>query len=231
MVLLLPMGSSMTISNVMASDDYGYETDQYMKYAEDMTNKNYDKSQSDSIQKIKCNNINSNFNGIEANIGSENPLGSLGAEALESDDTSANVYGNDYQRTNGNFDVDCINNNDNTGIGPAGPAGVQGPSGITQLINGTNIYLVQDIERGNGTVLNGLAICDPGDFVLNGGYTLSGNLIDSTIVNQNGPLIFDIPSVASPGQAWVVIAIGLPSGLTHTLLVNAYCFDNPPLRP
>lgn len=229
LVVLLPVGSSMTISNVMAFEDYGYDnTDQYMKYAEDMTNNNYYKPQSDSIQKIKCNNINSNFNGIEANMDSANPLGGLGAESLEADDTSANVYGNDYQRTNGNFDVDCINNNDNTGIGPAG---VQGPSGITQLINGTNIYLVQDIDRGDGIFLNGLAICDPGDFVLNGGYTLSGNLNNSTIVNQNGPFIFDIPSIASPGQAWGANVVGLPSGLTHTLLVNAYCFDNPPLRP
>jgi len=38
-----------------------------------MANKNYLKSQnSDFIKKIKCNNINSNFNGIGLNIGAPN---------------------------------------------------------------------------------------------------------------------------------------------------------------
>jgi hypothetical protein len=59
--------------------------------------------------------------------------------------------------------------------GPIGPNGTQGPSGITQLINGSNIYQVDDFDSGNSTVgfpplLQAFAACDPGDFVLTGGF-------------------------------------------------------------
>ena len=185
----------------------------------DMTNDNYYKSHaSDFTKEIKCNNINSNFNGVDDNIGIDDDLFGVADTSLQGEEDSANGLGNGERTSNRNFDVDCINNNDNE----------NNPVGTTQLTIGTNIYLVQDRDTGVDSTLNGLAICDPGDFVLNGGYTLSGNRIDSTIVNQNGPLIFDIPSLASPGQAWGANVVGLPQGLTHTLLVNAYCFDNPP---
>jgi hypothetical protein len=64
--MLLPFGTSI---NAMAITNYG-NTDHYMRYAEDITNKNYDKYHSDLIKKIKCNNINANLNNIDANIGS-----------------------------------------------------------------------------------------------------------------------------------------------------------------
>jgi hypothetical protein len=186
----------------------------------DMTNDNYYKSQgSDFIKEIKCNNINSNFNGVDDNIGTDDGLIGVADTSLqEGDEDSANGLGNGERTSNRNFDVDCINNNDNE----------NNPVGTTQLTIGTNIYLVQDSDSGVDSILNGLPICDPGDFVLNGGYILGGTFSDNTIVNQNTPLVFDIPSLASPGQAWVVNAVGLDSGTNHNLLVNAYCFDNPP---
>ena len=118
----------MSNSNVMAIEDYGYQTDQYENYANDMANDNYHKSQGSEYIKIKCNNINSNFNGVEANIGNDDSLGELGASSLQGDDASAIWFGNG-QANNENFDFDCINNNDNVGGGQGGGTGPQGPPG------------------------------------------------------------------------------------------------------
>src|SRR5215203_5424023 len=115
LVMLLPFGTNM---NVMAfeRDEYGYETDQYERYGMDMANDNYYKSQgNDIIKKIKCNNINSNFNEVEAIIGTDDPLG-IGATSLQVDDASANAYG--YGE-----------NNSNEG-GQGGVTGPQGPPGL-----------------------------------------------------------------------------------------------------
>jgi hypothetical protein len=119
LVMLLPFGSSL---NAMAIADYG-NTDQYMKYAEGMLNKEYNKSHSDLIQKIKCNNINANLNNIDANIGSglvedintneanDGDLSAQGGEAL-----STNGDRNYVDKKN-DFRVVCINNNNNTVVG------------------------------------------------------------------------------------------------------------------
>jgi len=93
LTFLIPVAPSMSSLNALAFSDYGYQTDQYENYANDMANDNYYKSQSsDFIKKIKCNNINSNFNGVVANIGTNDPLG-LGAASLQ-DDASSNWLGN-----------------------------------------------------------------------------------------------------------------------------------------
>jgi hypothetical protein len=72
--------------------------------------------------------------------------------------------------------------------GPQGPQGIQGipgligpqgPSGITQL-NATNVYSVNNVTTTTPpqTFTFGLAFCDPGDLVLNGGYNLIGSDIE-----------------------------------------------------
>ena len=50
--------------------------------------------------------------------------------------------------------------------------GTQGPPGITQLIPGTNIYLVTNSSGfvNINTHITVQALCQPEDFVLNGGY-------------------------------------------------------------
>jgi hypothetical protein len=189
----------MNNSNAMAFEDYDYEADQYENYAMDMENDNYYKSQgSDFIKKLKCNNINSNFNGVEANFGTIDPIG-VGAESIE--DASANAYGYDG-RVTGNFDVDCINNNDNdnagggggTGtIGPQGPAGPQGPQGIRgerglpgedgedgepgpSQIHPTSLYFEEgdSMTTGNSlATITSTASCETGDIVLEGGYNIN----------------------------------------------------------
>ena len=117
-------------------------------------------------------------------------------------------------------------------LGPQGIQGIQGPPGITQLKNGTNVYLVQDTTGGNGSsVFTGIAQCDQGDFVLNGGVSYGGLVTDSTFVAQNQPLTFPIPVISGvPGEAWIASIFGVDPNPINQFTVVAYCFDNPPLR-
>jgi hypothetical protein len=108
--------------------------------------------------------------------------------------------------------------------GPIGPNGTQGPSGITQLINGTNVYLVTNsstVAAGESDTV-ALAQCQPGDFVLNGGYDLNGinDLFDNLIVDDK-PI-----TEPTPGGGWNVQVIG--AGPLIELTAIAYCFDNSP---
>ena len=129
---------------------------------------------------------------------------------------------------NGTNGVNGINGT----LGPQGIQGIQGPPGITQLKNGTNVYLVQDTTGGNGSsVFTGIAQCDQGDFVLNGGYSYGGLVTDSTFVAQNQPLTFPIPVISGvPGEAWIASIFGVDPNPINQFTVFAYCFDNPPLR-
>ena len=106
--------------------------------------------------------------------------------------------------------------------GAQGPLGIQGPPGITEL-NDTNTYLVNSNQTNNSTTFNiGQAICDPGDFVVNGGNSIVE--FSSTQPFQ----FFDRP-ILSPvvGSGWEVVYIPGVNGVvvwtTHTI-----CFDNPP---
>ena len=113
--------------------------------------------------------------------------------------------------------------------GIQGPAGQQGPSGITQL-NGTNVYSVNNFTTTTPpqTFTFGLAFCDPGDLVLNGGYNLLGsNLEDNDTIST----VFDqANSNPTIGVGWAAgVAVNEETSLIR-LTVNALCFDNPPLR-
>ena len=109
--------------------------------------------------------------------------------------------------------------------GIQGIQGIQGQSGITQLINGTNIYLVTRTGSPTSTLLEVTAPCEAGDFVINGGYSYSGNFDEDTFVVQNGPII------SPPGEGWHTTIASLPPpppGDPNALTVNAFCFDNSP---
>jgi Collagen triple helix repeat (20 copies) len=112
--------------------------------------------------------------------------------------------------------------------GIQGIQGIQGQSGITQLINGTNIYLVTRTGSPSPATSPSIEVtapCEAGDFVINGGYSYSGNLGANTIVSQNGPII------SPPGEGWRTSISFLPApppGDPNTLTVNAFCFDNSP---
>jgi hypothetical protein len=108
--------------------------------------------------------------------------------------------------------------------GTQGPAGPQGSQGITQLINGTNVYLVTRSANATSSLLDVTAPCEAGDFVINGGYSYSGTLGANTLVIQNGPII------SPPGEGWLTTIASLPPPTAgpNTLTVNAFCFDNSP---
>ncbi len=108
--------------------------------------------------------------------------------------------------------------------GTQGPPGPQGQPGITQLINGTNVYLVTRSANDTTSFLEVTAPCEAGDFVINGGYSVSGSFDEDTLVVQNGPIIFP------PGEGWITHISFLPAQpvVQPTLTVNAFCFDNSP---
>jgi hypothetical protein len=116
--------------------------------------------------------------------------------------------------------------------GNPGTNGAQGPPGIT-FLNGTNVYLnTTTTVPPDGTIVSvfGEARCDPGDFVVNGGYRIipfGGQVrldIDRPFVGEFG---------SPPGEGWESILLYTRSQPTNTisLIVHAFCFDNPPLRP
>ena len=98
-----------------------YVEDKYQPYANDFDS--YEKSQnSDFVKEMKCNNINSNLNGLNVNtLPGSTTAEDIGAKALQGDE-EANTFGSASRNNNGNFDVDCINNNNKQGgQGLAGP--------------------------------------------------------------------------------------------------------------
>ena len=124
--------------------------------------------------------------------------------------------------------------------GPQGIQGIQGPAGvngtngtpgpagqprITQLINGTNIYLVTNSITNDSIFFTTRAFCDPGDFVLNGG--------DSTIPSNGpvAPLVDTIPITSPPGEGWEATSQRTEEFSRIFTTVEAYWFDNPPVRP
>jgi hypothetical protein len=128
-------------------------------------------------------------------------------------------------------DNDRKDNRDNrTGTqGPPGPAGPPGATCITQL-NATNVYSVNNFSTTTPqqTYTFGLAFCDPGDLVLNGGYNLLGsNLEDNDTIST----VFDqANSNPTIGVGWAAgVAVNEETSLIG-LTVNALCFDNPPVR-
>jgi collagen triple helix repeat protein len=112
--------------------------------------------------------------------------------------------------------------------GLPGTNGTQGPSGIT-FINTSTAYLVNSslIINNSTSFLTGRAICDPGDFVIEGGYT-----IDSFAV---APYEFLERPILDPlGSGWEVLIAEPPTASPDSAVgwtTPAICFDNPPLRP
>ncbi len=110
--------------------------------------------------------------------------------------------------------------------GPSGEQGIQGPLGIT-FINTTNTYPVTSNQITNNATNSsiGRATCDLGDFVIDGGYQVIGasgtdpwEAIERPIISPlgSGFEVTLLPSIINPG--------------TVIYVVQAICFDNPPLR-
>ncbi len=108
-----------------------YVEDKYQPYANDY--ESYEKSQnSDFVKEMKCNNINSNLNGLNViTLPGSTTAEDIGTKALQGDE-EANTFGSASRNNNGNFDVDCINNNNNQG-----GQGLAGPFSYAAITEGT----------------------------------------------------------------------------------------------
>jgi hypothetical protein len=108
--------------------------------------------------------------------------------------------------------------------GPPGVNGTQGPPGITQIINGMNVYLVTNSSGFVDTIrpINVQAFCQPGDFVLNGGYNYERVFSTEFLhIDKSQPII------SPSGAGWEASVFDGPNGRGN-LIVYAYCFDNSP---
>ena len=89
--------------------------------------------------------------------------------------------------------------------GTDGVNGIQGSPGIT-FVNGTNVYLNQSqatSQPGQFATVYANAKCDPTDFVLNGGYsiTITGGRVLQ--VHFDRPFVGQEPQIGSPpGLGW-----------------------------
>ena len=120
--------------------------------------------------------------------------------------------------------------------GTDGVSGTQGPPGIT-FVNGTNVYLNQSqvtTPPGDPTSTYANAKCDPGDFVVNGGFFIRIGGSGDHRVDLDRPFVGQEPQFGSPpGQGWETLTLFSPTTAQSQLQLNVYafCFDNPPLRP
>ena len=118
--------------------------------------------------------------------------------------------------------------------GTQGANGAQGPAGIT-FLNDTNVYF--NTTRYHALNLDvfitgifGTAKCDPGDFVVNGGYHSFGE--EETTTHINRAFVGEPGFGSPPGGGWEVKIEAPPTTeFNVTADVTAFCFDNPPLRP
>ena len=128
---LLVLGTIATILPTAQAQPY-YEEEyesEYTKYMQDYKseyplypdNSDYKSKDSSSsvINKIKCNNINSNNNGVDVSLGvpnNEDAIAEVQAADDEGQETTANgLYGerNGYKQNDNGFKFVCVNNNDN----------------------------------------------------------------------------------------------------------------------
>jgi hypothetical protein len=100
--------------------------------------------------------------------------------------------------------------------GTDGVNGTQGQSGIT-FLNATNVYQVSALgeEIFNGDII-ATALCEAGDFPLNGSYDYVGSPTSQSMVINDKYVV----------QGWTATLINPVNDPTFTVTVN--CFDNSP---
>ena len=114
-------------------------------------------------------------------------------------------------------------------VGPNGPNGQQGPPGITTL-NNTNVYReVSDfVSIPNGQNNGASALCDEGDYLLNGYYLVGTPDPINSNINVLNFQAYDAHGLGFSSAMNVGIAYSNATGTTANLTVIAECFDNPP---
>jgi hypothetical protein len=255
------MLSNIFSSKAIAIEQEGvyYETDETTEYVNEMADYVEDKYQpcakdnnyleaqyNDFVKKIKCNNIDSNLNGLNVNtIPGSTTAEDIGTQALQGDDTSVNSFGN-AQRVKGNFNLDCINNNNNIGgqgrtddggtatVGPRGPVGPQGPEGIQgiQGLPGPNVINATNLYYNPGEIAESFvnfddkstATCEGGDIAVGGNYNILG-------ANPANPYLVTFQGNEGTDKYSTIIRVhGSSSTGIIVFQSNVLCFDNPPLN-
>jgi hypothetical protein len=102
-----------------------------------------------------------------------------------------------------------------------GEQGNAGPSGITELLFGVNVYeIVEERQIPASGNLDLFAVCDLGDTVITGGWDQNAQ--------TNPRILQDRPFTNDTISAWKIFVVGAGG---EPVEAAAYCFDNPPLRP
>lgn len=114
LIILVPVGSSLNISNATAIADYDKEQS---KMDLDLSNDHYYvfPQNNNLLQKIKCNNINVNVNGLELDVFPHFLSEDIATEAQDTNTDASSFAGNNGDgSTINDFEFICINNNNNT---------------------------------------------------------------------------------------------------------------------
>ena len=124
--------------------------------------------------------------------------------------------------------------------GPAGPKGIQGiqgppgPAGVSE-INATNLYTVvgnsSTVFTDGSSTVSSIATCDLGNFAIGSSFELG--LFPGISIAQ---IVSSKPLATENGWNSTVFAVpaqgGLPPGTAlGSVIGDAVCFDNSPLRP
>ena len=161
-----------------------YVEDKYQPYANDYDS--YEKSQnSDFVKEMKCNNINSNLNGLKVNTLPGSPTAEdIGMKELQRDE-EANTLGSASRNINDNFNVDCINNNNNQGgQGPLGPFSDAAMRGGTPSQQSNNALTSQS----SNVIINPTTIQSSNA----GGISQSSNIVPSTFSSSPSSTLVNI---------------------------------------
>ena len=106
--------------------------------------------------------------------------------------------------------------------GPIGPNGTQGPPGLNDI--SSSVYF----EEGQPTNLTAggntnQAFCDAGDTVLSGGHNIFPSTAAENLHIATNSIFFD-----GGFMGWQVTVAPTPTPVETVLVVNVWCFDNPP---
>lgn len=104
-------------------------------------------------------------------------------------------------------------------IGPTGPQGPAGPSSLRGVVVVTGN--TETISEGGDEGVS-VAVCPPGDVVLNGGYSFEGSQGTPYVIMGDSP---DFNQQGDPGTAWVVdleLQNNSPSNVTYTTVADCF---------
>lgn len=212
--VLVTITISMTITSSFALPYVPDFADPYTQGAyADPYAKDHKKKISDiNVQKIKCFNKNTNVNCVDVNqIPDPNGVAGVEAQELQEEDGTgiANAMNNGQDNginLNKNLVNFCINDNDN------GQEQLQQSNGLTV----GRLYRVEGpVETAPSEISQSIASCDPGDFVISGGF-----IYDSANIPHDSS-ISSIPTDNLDGWS----ASMENTGLAASIQAIAVCFD------